>query len=193
MDMDMDIDFDDSMCIDVDCNDELFHNSYENYIFVDMQGFKSYRNRFICKEFCLIDGNDVYHAMIRSPYKFERLSSHYRRQAQWLNRNYHGLSFDGGDVHIIEMKQKIFPKVLGKTILVKGVEKVNWLQHMFRDCGEINCVNVEDLNIDHSFEYNSYDICKNHRKTLTQKQYICAKTNAMMLQDIAKRNIIVNS
>lgn len=182
-------DFSDSLSIGIESDDdEMFHNSIENYVFADVQGFKTHNNRFICKEFCLIDGNDIFHAIIKSPYKFERLSSYYRRQAEWLTRNYHGLPFDCGDMHIIEVKQKAFPKVWNKTILVKGDEKVNWLEHMFRDCGEINCVNVENLNLEHNFKPDSNDICENHRESLTQKQFVCAKLNALMLQNLAKKN-----
>lgn len=184
----MKIDFDDTISIGIESDEEMFQNSYENYVFVDVQGFKTHNNRFICKEFCLIDGNDIFHALIKSPYKFERLSSLYRRQAQWLTRNYHGLSFDSGDMHIIEMKQKVFPKVCNKTILVKGDEKVNWLHYMFRDCGEINCANVGDLSLDYNFKFNSNDVCENHRKSSSQKQYVCAKSNALMLQNLANKN-----
>lgn len=179
----MNVDFDDSMSMSDESDNEIFYNCDEKYVFVDVQGFKSHNSRFICKEFCLIDKDYIFHAIIKSPYKFEMLSSNYRHQAQWLTKNYHGLSFDGGDVQIIEMKQKIFPKVQNKTIVVKGDEKVAWLQHLFRDCGEINCINFEDMNINHLIAYDSSDICENHRINLTQKRYECARVNAKALQN----------
>lgn len=176
------VDFDDYISIDIESDEEFFDNHHENYAFIDLQGFKTFKNRFICKEFCLIDGNDMFHAIIKSPYDIGRLTSHYRRQAQWLTRNYHGLPFNCGDMHIIEMKQKVYPKIWNKTILIKGEEKANWLQHIFRDCGEINCVNVEDLNLDCDFKFDSY-ICENHNKSLMQKQYVCAKSNTSLLKE----------
>lgn len=72
-----------------------------DYVFVDVQGFKGNHNRFICKEFCLIDGVDVFHELIRSPFPLNRLSAHLRTQANWLTRNFHGLNFEDGDLHVI--------------------------------------------------------------------------------------------
>lgn len=184
----MNSDFDDAMSIDIDSDDELFHNPYENYVFADVQGFKLSKNRFICKEFCLLDGNDTYYAIIKSPFKYEKLSSHYRRQADWLTKNHHGLLFDCGSMNIVEMKQNVFPKVWNKTFLVKGQEKVTWMRYIFRDCGEINCMNVEDLNFDRNFKPDSNDICENHIECSSKKQYVCAKLNALLLQSWAKEN-----
>lgn len=183
----MNIDFDDCISLHAESDDELLDNHNQNYAFVDVQGFKTFKNRFICKEFCLIDGDDVFHVIIKSPYNFERLSSHYRSKAQWLTEDYHGLPFNCGSMDMIEMKQKVFPKVCNKTILVKGTEKANWLRHIFRDCGEINCVNVEDLNFNHIHRFGSYQICENHNSS-SQKQYVCAKSNAILLQNWCKMN-----
>lgn len=110
--------------------DEIVY-SYENLVFADVQGFKSHYNRFICKEFCLVSGNDIYHNVIKSPYTFEKLSPYYRKQARWLTKHLHGFRFDSGGIHMIEVLENTYTKLLGKTVVVKGDEKVDWLKYIW--------------------------------------------------------------
>lgn len=183
------IDFSDS---DDDCCDEVTsQNKLDEYVFVDVQGFKGSHNRFICKEFCLVDGTDIYNEIIQSPFPATRLSTHLRKQAKWLTQNFHGLSYEDGDIHIIDLTQIIFPKLQNKKILVKGDEKIKWLEYMFRFYSRINCFNVEDLNIQYNHqENNSYNsICEFHRGIREGRLPACARYNAIFLQDLMKRNV----
>lgn len=167
----------------------------DNYVFVDVQGFKGSHNRFICKEFCLIDGAEIFHEMIQSPFPINRLSSYLRKQADWLTRYFHGLKYEDGDVHIIELTEKMFPKLQNKKILVKGEEKMHWLQYMFRFCGELDCVNIEHLNIEYiyrefdSSSSSSHDSCEFHRWITEGTLAVCARYNALLLQDLATKNV----
>lgn len=113
--------------MDIDIED-LCENKCNNYVYVDVQGFRTSRNRFICKEFCLVDGDFIYHTFVKSPYSFNKMPEYYRRQANWLMNRYHGIKYSYGDTYIIEMKQKMFAKVRNKTILVKGIQKISWLK-----------------------------------------------------------------
>lgn len=166
---------------DSDCN---------NFVFVDIQGFKTIRNRFMCKEFCLVDGEYKYHALVKSPYSFNKMSSHNKQNASWLINNFHGLKYECGDVHMIELLQNTYPKLMNKTILVKGKEKVQWMQYMYRNCGEISCVNVEDLD---AYDWRlrreeSYQKCDYHDDRYGWKDYRCAMASALELQDILRKN-----
>lgn len=165
-------------------------SSCDNFVFVDVQGFKTIRNRFMCKEFCLVDGEYKYHALIKSPYSFNKMPSHYRRNAKWLTNHFHGLPYECGDIHMIELLQKTYPKLMNKTVLVKGKEKVGWLQYMYRSCGEIECVNVEDLD---SYDWRlrrdePYEICDFHNVLFGWKECRCAMAVALELQDIVQKN-----
>lgn len=172
--------------------DDNTEKNIDNYVFIDMQGFKGHFNRFICKEFCLIDGTDIFHEMIRSPFPLNRLSIHLRKQADWVTQNYHGLNYEDGDTHIIELTERMFPKLQNKKILVKGGEKVKWLKCMFRNCGEINCTNIENFNIKYTYrEMDAFDSCEFHRWISEGTLAVCAKYNALILQDLAKRNVNV--
>lgn len=160
------------------------------YVFVDVQGFKGSHNRFICKEFCLVYGSEIFHEIVQSPFPVNRFSLHLRKQVEWTTQNFHGLNYADGDVHIIELTKKIFPKLQNKKILVKGGEKVKWLEYMFRFCGKIDCINIEDLHIEDIYRENdSYDWCDSHRWIKEGTLAVCAKYNAMLLQDLAKRNV----
>lgn len=167
----------DAMGLDIDDNSEFeivnFNEEEEtpcqdNLGFVDVQGFKTYRERFICKEFCLVTMNDddddnCYHAIIKSPYAFEKVPSFYKRQAKWLTKHFHGLSYDCGNVHVISVIQDVYAKLMNKVVIVKGVEKVKWVKHMFRNCGEIECLNFDDLYLDNNIEkIQTKNICDYH-------------------------------
>lgn len=177
-----------------DIVDEKIPNKCFDYVFVDLQGFKGRHNRFICKEFCLIDGSNIVHEMIQPPYPLNRLPSHLRQQIYWLTLYYHGLNYDVGDVHIVELKGKVFSQLQNKKIYVKGCEKVRWLEYMFRDCGRINCINIEDLNIDdHDHICRDIDTsCDFHSWIKEGSLAVCARHNALMLQkkfEIYNKNI----
>lgn len=157
-----------------------------NLVYIDIQGFPTRNNKFICKEFCLVDGEFIYHALVKSPYKFNKLPSEYKRQANWLMQNHHGLSFDCGDIPIVELIQKVFPMIQKKKVIAKGVSKVMWIQYMFRNCGPIECINIENIvkfNISASRQ-NKSTICKFHSRSKHLQLKPCAMLYACSLQDI---------
>lgn len=118
MDIDIDNDSTDEM-MDFDEQEEISRN----FVFIDVQGFKTYRERFICKEICVVSDDDFYHAIVQSPYPFEKLSSNHKQQAKWLTEHFHGISYDCGNVHMISVIQDVYPKLMKKTVVVKGSEK----------------------------------------------------------------------
>lgn len=180
-----DDDYGDVVDVKVKSQDKL-----NEYVFVDVQGFKGSHNRFICKEFCLVDESGIFHEIIQSPFPVTRLSTHLRKQVKWVTQNYHGLSYEDGDMHIIELTEKMSPKMLNKKILVKGDEKIKWLEYMFRFCGNISCLNVEDMNISYNCRENDlYDSCEFHRWIREGSLPVCARYNALLLQDLAKKNV----
>lgn len=191
--MDVDKNTDELEFMDVDLNSPPTSGS-QAFVFVDIQGFKTSRNRFMVKEFCLIDGDFVYHALIKSTQPLESMSNFYQRQANWLIREYHGIRFEIGDIHVNELK-KLYPRLQNKTVFVKGMQKITWMQYIFRDCGEIKCENIEDIeDIDYSENYsNSFETCDYHRKIrmqplpFTYPYGACAKARALMLQNLVSK------
>lgn len=148
----------------MDWTDEQCGDPNEKYIFVDMQGFKISRNRFICKEFCLIDCDFTYHKFIKSPFNINKLAKYYQKRAKWLINNYHRIEYDHGNTSIIDLKQSLYSKLEKKVALVRGAEKVDWLKYMFRDCIDLECYNIEDLNFDFNNITKYYDACAYHKR-----------------------------
>lgn len=165
-------------------------NENEEWVFVDIQGYKVNKNRFMCKEFCLIDGTETFHAIVKSWYPYKKLLSHYKRQVEWLANHFHGLKYDSGDIHIDELTKNVYPKLADKIIIVKGDEKIKWMEYIFRKCGEINCKNIEKFDFDMTLEQSGqeYEVCSYHNSWYGWRECRCAMSNAQKLQDISNKN-----
>lgn len=172
--------------MDIDIED-LCVNQNKKYVYIDVQGFKLSRNRFMCKEFCLVDGDFVYHSFIKSPFCMNKLSKFYQKLANWSINHYHRIKYDYGDKNIIELKQNLIPKVQNKIVLVNGAEKSKWLEYIFRDCVELQCFNIEDLNFDLRKMKKNYNVCHYHRQYFSGNGP-CAMTNAFMIQDLCNKH-----
>lgn len=120
---------------------EMFDN--EDYVYVDVQGFKTTGNTFIIKEFCLLDGDYEFHTLVKSPCTFNELPEAYKREANWLTIAHHGLRFDSGHTTLTELVSQTAEHVHGKKIMVKGVEKCKWVRKIYENL-DLECVNVED-------------------------------------------------
>lgn len=169
---------------------EFSRNSCENCVYVDVQGFKTSRNRFMCKEFCLVDGDFIYHALVKSPFPFNKMVKYYQRQAIWLMDNHHKILYDSGDIHIHDLREYVLPRVQNKTIIVKGSNKVSWVQQIFENCDGINCMNIEDFEDFEPFERNSqpFEVCHYHSNIFTSAGGPCAKSTALMIQNSVLQN-----
>lgn len=107
----------------------------------------------------------------------------------WLTRFFHGIKYDSGDVNIAEVVKTIYPKLMGKKVLVKGEDKVIWFNYIFRHCEDILCLNIENLGLDHSLHrIEPYDICEYHNKVYGWKEGPCALSAALKLKDILINN-----
>lgn len=160
----------------------------DSFAYVDMQGFKTYKNKFICKEFCLVDGEKKIYALVKSPYSFGKLPCNYQQQALWLTKYQHHIDYDSGNVPIVELIQTVYPLIQNKKVIVKGNEKVTWLKNMFRACGEIECVNIDNfdnINIELPIKDRLSDpMCDFHRIAHRFSYGPCAMAHAYRLQDV---------
>lgn len=161
--------------------EELVQKS-EKYVYIDLQGFLTIKGKFIVKEICLLDIDDnMFHEIIKSPNIFEKMPHFYRKQAVWLKNFFHGLSFEDGDISLSQMVDLIYPKLEGKTVIVKGVQKIQWLKRIFKMRGDINCLNIEDL-VDNETMKQSIDqvddseSCTNHKHLLCGVCHCARKT-----------------
>lgn len=148
--------------------------------FVDLQGFSFNKNSFAVKEICILTKNIKFHEFVKPPFPFSELIDCRKRQVEWLEKNYHGLNWDAGYITLQELKYTISPIVKGKILLVKGYEKVKWMQNILND-ENIVCINMEDINCDLKLsEPHIQSVsCSKHNNVHHSH---CARNNAAMLK-----------
>lgn len=160
------------------------------FAFIDVQGFKTIGNTFIVKEFCIIHDDFVFHNIVKSPCKFNQLLTAYRREANWVSCMYHGLTFDSGTITLHELIKNTLDHVDGKTIIVKGHEKVEWVKQIYEKWCDIQCENIEDY---HSFSFSSKKrneiVCAHHKKLQPYANCHCALSNARELSDFYNNDL----
>lgn len=168
---------------------EFEWNVDTDFVFVDLQGFRN-RHRFICKEFSLIDGDYRYHAIVKSPYSFNKLNDYFRRQATWAMNYFHGIKYDCGDVNIVEFISKVYPKIMNKKIVVRHPWKIAWLQYIFRNCGDLDCVCIDNLGVnmlEENEREDKYEICDYHNETFGWKKCHCTLATTLEMRDVIER------
>lgn len=162
-----------------------------DFVFVDVQGFKTTGNTFIVKEFCLVlydQNGSEFHVLVKSPCNLVDLSEGYRREANWLTCARHGLLFDSGNTTLADLVEQTVTHIHGKTVVVKGAEKVEWVRKIYENYDAIDCVNVEDLHPSFQFaaRVNSdiKTICSHHSEiTFKDVLCFCALSHARELRD----------
>jgi hypothetical protein len=141
--------------------------------FVDFQGFKDNKNNFIIKELalCTTDGLYIQHWLVKSPYEFKNLNYHRRKDSKWVEKNYHGIAWDDGDITFKNLLKKL-SKHSG-IFFVKGHEKKEFLLHYFEFVYNIDrladCPSLKILPF-------SGHRCFNHRNLR-----VCSLDNALKL------------
>jgi hypothetical protein len=149
-----------------------------DYLFVDLQGFKSSENEFIVKEFGYSTNDYTQSFLIKPPFAFFTLSEWEKRRVRWIEKNL-GILWREGYVDFREFKRIIVTHLQHKKIFVKGNEKIKWVKDLCADCnvvdiGEMNAPSFGDL-------YKKYCLngnvnCVNHKKKCVLKNVICIKT-----------------
>lgn len=155
-----------------------------SFVFIDIQGFRAYAPTFILKEFCLVDGENIFHHIVKSPFSFHRLDEAHKKQALFLIKHHHGIRFDCGDISVRQLIKDIFPKLENKTILVKGLQKIFWLKELFKKEGDIKCLNIDDVISKWRVKAREeYETCEYHKHLYKWDSDICAHSIALKIQE----------
>lgn len=113
------------------------------FAIVDLQGF-IYNGDFVVKEICILTKNLKFHEIVKSPFPFTNLTSKCKQEVKWLENNYHGLRWNHGYITQNELQKTIAPILKNKIIIVKGLNKIKWVQEILKQ--QVNvCINVEDM------------------------------------------------
>ena len=103
---------------------------------VDVQGFKTFDNKFIFKEISFVclekSTNFPTRILLAPPFEWNKLPRQYQGENRWLEHNYHGLRWGCGEIPY-ETGLSAFKTMLedAEKIYVKGFEKRKWLQSLF--------------------------------------------------------------
>lgn len=103
---------------------------------VDVRGFKITLNEFVFKEVAIIPLEkdampSVY--LFKPPYAWEQLLDKNKCENRWLERNFHGILWNSGNIPYEEMGRTL-RCILGDTdVYVKGLEKSKWLKRILPD------------------------------------------------------------
>lgn len=180
------------MDTDSEEEEESSNNECSGYVFIDMIGFDNHdRDHFICKEFALIADDFEYHAIIKSPYNFNKLPLIDQQMSICEINNLHGLKYEDGNVHLTDVIQTVYPYLMGKTIILEDSYKIKMLQYMFRNCGELICININHkFDMDYrSKDKDEYPICSNHTEIFDKTECECALTTVQILKEVIKNNL----
>lgn len=149
-----------------------------NTIIVDLQGFKNYKNEFIVKEFVIASLAYTNIFVIKPPYSFSSLTDEEKKHVRWIERN-RGYRWSDGYVDYKEFRRIIKPYLKNQKIIVKGEEKIKWVQELcdhenvidISDQGLPNLKTLSELYINDNYVSN----CLLHKKNCALKNVLCIK------------------
>ena len=98
-------------------------------LIVDVQGFKIENNKFIPKELAAYDGSKICHYVFRPPFDIRYLPPNLHKQAVWLMKNHHCISWNEGytPIHKVSEIIKNFTEK-ADHVYVKGREKSEYIR-----------------------------------------------------------------
>lgn len=147
--------------------------------FVDMQGFVS-NKKFHLKEICVLTKNTIFHDFVKPPFPKSQLNRKDKKQAEWLTNEYHGLEWDTGYITRQELINTIAPILKGKILLVKGLQKKQWMEDLMTN---IVCINMEDigckLKLSEEVVWPKRFVCMKHKRPHWSH---CARNNAVLMK-----------
>ena len=149
---------------------------------VDVQGFKKPHNKFVFKELAVTtlgDDSQLSVFLFEPPFAWGSLPAKYKSENLWLERNYHGISWNSGEIPYYEFEETL-RNILqdASKIHVKGLEKQRWLQKYFS-----NVYNIEDLGCPSLQKLYAYLPCDNHDCWESHVSPCCAAKNVVALNN----------
>lgn len=117
---------------------------------VDIQGFKKPIDEFVLKEISILEvreniAADPITLLVKPPCQWVDLPAKYKCMNSWLQRNFHGMSWESGEMSYegaISFIRAIL--TLGTTVFVKGLEKKRWLDRILIGTS-VSVVDLETL------------------------------------------------
>ena len=148
----------------------------------DVQGFKKPHNEFVFKEIAVTalgDDSQVSVFLFELPFAWSSLPAKYKSENLWLERNYHGISRNSGEIPYYEFEETL-RNILqdASKVHVKGFEKQRWLQRYLS-----NVHNIEDLECPSLQKLYANVPCDNHDFWESYLISNCAAKNVIKLKN----------
>lgn len=152
---------------------------------IDVQGFRRPFAEFVFKEIAIIPlaGQDVLPKvyLFGPPCHWNSLPVKFKSENSWLERNYHGLKWNDGEIPYEELEEILKSDLRDAVkIYVKGLEKKKWIENIMPDV--VVVFNMEDYECPSLVKLleSSYDVpCKHHNLYYKAN---CAVQNALALK-----------
>lgn len=164
-----------------------------NSCVVEFEAFQCENGQFIVKELAI---TDVEHCtsrvvILKPPFERSRLSTKYKRVAEWLVNYYHGISWNEGTVDYKQL-QSILHDVSKtySTIYTKGLEKTRFLSDFHKKVIDLNDMNVSKY--DNTLNDDTLHRCevkKHNYSVLSNFIYNCALRKAEHYAKWLRNNI----
>lgn len=148
----------------------------QNYLFVDVQGFKDCKNNFILKELALATQEYTQVFLIKPPHAYCNLTREEKTRVNWIEKK-KGIFWKDGYIDYREFRRVIIQYLENKNIIVKGAEKVKWVKELCSNCdvidiGDKGCPNLVQLTTKYCKDYTLFN-CVYHEKQCALKNVIC--------------------
>lgn len=158
---------------------------------VDMQGFKLENNEFVLKELAVVSVNNMdsipISIIFQPPCPWYCISKKYKSVNRWLEKNFHGISWNAGDVSYVYVNEILKSKFKeATTIYVKGYEKRKWLKNfIYKNITKI--INMDDLNCPSIEKLKEQEFACLYN-TVEKKTFTCALQNVINLKNWLYKN-----
>lgn len=144
-------------------------------VFVDLQGFETFNNKFVCKELSVLHSGIIRHFFLRSPYEFKKLDQSLKLLAFYAIRT-HGIHFNSGGEPIVAVIQNLYKLFENRNIYVRNDIVRNWVDSKFGKYCEFKCTSMDaPLTLCPHLIYNS---CRIHNMDIN---HACSMRNVIDL------------
>lgn len=149
-----------------------------SFLVIDLQGFKNSNNSFIIKELALATAEMSQVFLIKPPYPYTTLTKDEKRQVNWIENN-RKIFWSEGYIDAREFKRIVAPFLENRKIYVKGLEKMEWVKEICKNCDIVNvedigCPNLTSLHNNYCKMSTSMN-CISHKKECALKNVLCIK------------------
>lgn len=150
-------------------------------VFVDFVGFEQPAGIFAVKELAiqpLSVKEQISVVVFEPPCPKNQLSEEFQSTVEIIERNSHGMPWDGGEMNHEQVNKIIEEKIVGQYeyIFVKGVEKKNWLSIILK-YHTLTIINLDDMGCPETQELQCQPAIRHSFGHPLCKKYNCAYEN----------------